>query len=130
MSTTNSLVSEMSTLRAAVRAHKTRLDNACEVRDLAIEAAGIPVVYGRYDINLDKDAWRYPSVAEAVRVVEALKDDNGYFWACSRLSDLENLLGVSVAQLPLRTDDNYVPLFRGNVPEAHGSVSVFVALAA
>jgi hypothetical protein len=58
MSTTIALVSEMNTLRAAVRAHKTRLDNACEVRDLAIEAAGIPVVYGRYQIDLDKDAWR------------------------------------------------------------------------
>ncbi len=129
MSTTNSLVSELSTLRAAVAAHKTFIDNACEVRDMAIEAACIPVKFGRYDLDFSKDGWRYPAVAEATRVLEALKDDDGYFWACSRMRDLENLLGCSVPQLPLRTEDNYIPLFRGHIPAAHPSVSNFLKAA-
>jgi hypothetical protein len=128
MSTTKSLVAELKALRMAVAAHKTLIDNACEARDLAIEAAGIQVVYGRYDIDFSKDGWRYPSIAEAVRVVEALKDDSGYFWACSRMTDIERLVGDSFnPQLPLRTDDNYIPLFSGHIPAAHEAVSSFLA---
>jgi len=127
MSTTNLLVSELATLRVAVAAHKSLIDDACEARDLAIEAACIPVKYGRYDLDFTKDGWRYPAVAEATRVLETLKDDSGYFWACSRMMDLEGLLGLSVPQLPLRTEDNYIPLFRGHIPAAHPCVAQFLA---
>jgi hypothetical protein len=131
MALTSDLVSELNTLRAATAAHKTLLDNACEARDMAIEAANIPVVYGRYDLDFAKDGWRYPAVAEALRVIENLSDDDGYFWACSRMCDLELLLGDGFnPQLPLRTESNYVPLLRGDMPEAHPSVSMFIARAA
>lgn len=130
MSTTNSLVSEMNTLRAAVAAHRERVIAAQEARDMAIEAAGIPVKYGRYDLDFDRDAWRYPSVAEAIRAATKLEDDNGYFWACSRLRDLETLLGqVPGDQLPLRTAQNFVPLLHGSIPEANPWVTDFLAAA-
>ncbi len=128
MNTTNSLVSELNSLRVAVAAHNALIDNACEARDLAIEAANIPVTYGRYDLDFAKDVWRYPAVAQALRVLETLKEDTGYFWASSRARDLELLLGEGFnPQLPLRSEDNYVPLLRGNMPEAHPSVAQFLA---
>ena len=131
MSTTNSLVSEMLILRASVEAHRAKIIAAQEARDEAVEAANIPVVYGRYDLDFKNDAWRYPAVAEAMRVAEALADDSGYFWACSRLSDLERLLGAGwSSQLLLRTEDNsYVPTLRGGIPEAHESVATFLVAA-
>ena len=130
--TTQQLVSEMNTLRAAVRAHKEQIDNACEARDLAIEAAGIPVVHGRYALDFKNDAWRFPSVAAALDILEALSEDSGYFWACSRLSDLERLFGLGIysGQLPLRAG-TIVPLVcGGEVPEAHPCVRDFLAVAA
>ena len=125
MNATNSLGAEMLTLRAAVAAHRELIINACEARTDAMELAGIPVKYGRYDIDLDKDGWRYPSIAEATRVLTTLEDDDGYYWSCSRLMDLERLVGEGFnKQLPLLIEDsNYVPLFGGDIPEAHPVVS-------
>lgn len=123
---TELLLAEMTVLQAAVAAHRVKLVEAQDARDIAIEAAGIPTKYGRYDLDFDKDAWRYPSVEAAIQVVKQLADDDGYFWACSRLHDLENVLGYTGAQLPLRTSDMYVPLFSGNIPEAHPSVADFL----
>lgn len=129
MSTTHSLVSEMNTLKAAVAAHRERLTEAQWQRTLAMEAAGVPTKYGRYDIDSTNE-WRYPSVAEASRQVEALSEDSGYFWACSRLRDIEVMIGqVAGDQLPLRTQDEYVPLLRGDMPAAHPSVARFLMAA-
>lgn len=128
MSTTNSLQAELATLKAAVKAHHDLLVEAQWQRTLAMEAAGVPVQYGRYVLD-SSDEWRYPSVAEATRQVAALEDHDGYFWACSRVRDLEGLLGEGAPQLPLRTDDNYVPLYRGHVPAAHPSVAGFLMAA-
>lgn len=130
MKTTNSLVVEMVTLRQAVKAHRDLLTEAQWQRTLAMEAAGVPTLYGRYDLD-SKDEWRYPSVAEASRQVETLSEDSGYFWACSRLTDLERLLGDGMnSQLPLRLEEsNYVPLFGGDIPEAHPVVSQFLRAA-
>jgi hypothetical protein len=125
--TTRALVSEMATLRAAVAAHRALIVAAQVVRDEAIEFCNIPTQYGRYTVDLKKEGWRYPSIAAATEIVEKLADDNGYYWACSRLMDLERLLGVSVSQLPLRTETNYVPLLRGHIPAADPSVALFLA---
>lgn len=127
MSTTANLVSELATLRAAVAAHRALVVAACEVRDEAIEAVGITVTNGRYDLD-PKDEWRYLSVEAATTAYNTLRDDTGYYWACSRMSDLERLLGESVPQLPIRIG-NDVPLFGGDVPEAHESVASFLAAA-
>jgi hypothetical protein len=127
--TTQALVSEMNTLRAAVKAHHDKIVAAQVARDEAIEAACVPTKYGFYTVDLAKDGWRYPAVQAATDLATKLEDDNGYFWACSRLRDLENLLGLGAAQLPLRTVDLYVPLFHGHIPAADSSVSGFLMAA-
>lgn len=130
MNTTATLVSELATLRVTVAAHRARVIDACEARTEAMEAAGVPVVYGRYDLDT-KDEWRYPSVAEATRAYEALREDEGYFWACARVRDLEHLLGEGFnPQLPIRlTESNFVPLFGGDIPDAHPAVEQFMRAA-
>lgn len=130
MSTTAALLAELVTLRAAVKAHSDRIQEASWQRTLAMEFAGVPTKWGGAMYDLPKgEEWRYPSVAEASRLVEALEEAPGYFWACSRVRDLEGLVGESVPQLPLRTEDNYIPLFRGHIPEAHPTVRDFLAAA-
>jgi|HubBroStandDraft_3_1064219.scaffolds.fasta_scaffold611764_2 hypothetical protein len=127
MTSTTALVAEMKVLRVAVKAHSARLTEAQWQRTLAMEAAGVPLKWGGSMYDLDaKDEWRYPSVEAASRQVAALEDDAGYFWACSRLRDLEGLLGEAVPQLPLRTEELYVPLFRGHIPPANPAVAAFM----
>ena len=116
----------MKILKAAVKSHEVRILKAQEDRDSAIEAAHIPTKHGLYTVDLAKDGWRYPAVDAASKMVRDLSDDNGYYWACSRLMDLERILGVSVTQLPLRTEDNFVLILCGHIPEAHPSVSQFL----
>lgn len=123
---TQALLAEMVTLRTAVNVHKAKVVDAQEVLSGAMAAAAIPALRGLYTLDVEKDGWRYPSVEAARQIAETLRDDNGYYWACSRLMDLERILGVSVAQLPLRTADGFVPLFRGSVPEAHETVASFL----
>lgn len=126
-STTEALVAEMGTLRAAVEAHKVKILAAAEIADEATEAAGIPTQYGLYTVDLSKEGWRYPSVQVAREAYEALCDDSGYFWACSRLADLERLLGLCWhGQLPLRTPSMYVPALCGHIPDADASVDPFI----
>jgi len=123
------MVSEMNVLRAAVKMHHDKLVAAQVARDEAIEAACVPTKYGFYTVDLSKEGWRYPAIQMATDLCTKLEDDNGYFWACSRLSDLERLLGVSAPQLLLRTEDNYIPLYRGHIPAADPSVAAFLMAA-
>ena len=129
MSSTKQMVSEMNTLRAAVKAHHDKIVAAQVARDEAIEAANIPTKHGFYTVDLTKEGWRYPAIQAATELAEKLSDDSGYFWACSRLLDLEGLLGLSAPQLPLRTEDNYIPLYRGHIPAADPSVAAFLMAA-
>ena len=126
MNSTKQMAVEMNTLRAAVKAHHDKIVAAQVARDEAIEAANIPTKHGFYTVDLSKEGWRYPAIQMATDLCTKLEDDNGYFWACSRLSDLERLLGVSAPQLLLRTEDNYIPLFHGHIPAADSSVSNFL----
>lgn len=127
--TNKTLQAEHSFLRAAVDAHRAKIEAASEVLDEAIKFAGIPVDGGRYAIDLKKEGWRSPSVQVAMEQVERLVDDSGYYWTCSRLADVERLLGVGGNnQVPMRFG-TYVPLFGGNVPAAHPSVDTFLRAA-
>jgi hypothetical protein len=124
---TEKLVSELMTLKMVCERHEEKVREACEAWNEACEFAAIPTKYGLYTIDISKESWRYPSVEAASKVYNELREDNGYFWASSRLRDLEMLLGAGWnAQLPLRMG-LYVPILQGHIPEAHESVSEFVS---
>lgn len=124
---TEKLVAEMLTLKVACERHEAKMKAAGAAWDEACEFAALPTKYGRYTIDLAKESWRYPSVEAASKVYEDLREDSGHFWACSRLRDLEMLLGAGWnAQLPLRMG-MYVPILRGEIPAAHESVSEFIS---
>lgn len=99
---TSKLSAEYQVLKSAMDRHRARIQVAYEAYEDAKESAMLPTQYGRYTVDLDRDAWRYPAVAEAKRQYESLQGDDGYYWACSRLSDLENLLGLGFSrQVPM-----------------------------
>ncbi len=126
---TATLVAELAVLRAAVKAPHDLIVEAQDRRTQAMEDAGVPKKWGgaMYDLPASEE-WRYPSVQAATAAVEALEEAPGYFWACSRMRDIEILLGqVAGDQLPLRTENGYVPLLRGHMPEPHPSVRTFLA---
>lgn len=117
------LAQELQVLRCHLAAHRMLIDRAVDALDSAIEAARIPVRYGRYEIDLQEEGWRYPSIAQAQRELQALQDDSGFYWAESRVTDLERLLGLAwQPQLPLP--------FPGMVPPAHPEVESFLRRAA
>jgi hypothetical protein len=119
MSTTDSLRRELATLKAACKVHRDLIVEAQWQRTLAMEFAGVPVKFGCY-VLAKKDEWKYPSVQEASRQVEILGENDGYYWACSRITDIELLLGSGKGdQLPLRTASENVPLFGGSMPPTH-----------
>lgn len=129
---TEKLVAEMLTLRTVIAAHEEKVSAAAAAWDEACEFAAIPTKYGRYTVDLKTESWRYPSVEAASKVYDALREDRGYFWACSRLRDLEAMLGAGWSpQLPLRYEadpmGNYVPFYGGHMPAAHECVKEFVA---
>jgi len=116
------LSAELTVLRTRVAAHRMLIDRAVDALDSAIETACIPVKNGFYVIDLKREGWRYPSIDQAQRELEALKDDDGFYWAESRLTDLERLLGLGWSnQLPL--------LFDNLVPDAHPVVREFLRAA-
>jgi hypothetical protein len=123
MTTTSFLTAEYQTIRTAVGTHRKQIERACDVLDAAIAAANIPVVNGFYAVDLQKEGWRYPSIDQAQRELEALRDDNGFYWAESRLTDLERLLGLGWATQTL------IP-FEGTIPDAHPVVKDFLTMAA
>ena len=121
--TSQQLVQEHLILRTHLAAHRMLIDRAVDALDSAIEGANIPVRYGRYEIDLQAEGWRYPSIAQAQRELRALRDDSGFYWAESRLTDLERLLGLDwQPQLPLP--------FPGMVPPPHPMVRQFLLAAA
>ena len=126
MTTNAILAAELVTLTYVCKAHKAKIDEASWQRTLAMESSGVPIKGGCYDLPKSEE-WRYPSVQEASRQVEILLEDSGYFWACSRVQDIERLIGArSGDQLPLRMADDYVPLYGGHVPHTHPSVTGFL----
>lgn len=110
---------EYNTLKSLVEAYRDRVQAASDKVTDAMGWAGIPTRFGVYQIE-PKDYWRYPSVDAAVRVRDALRDDDGFFWAESRLRDLESLLGLGYKSQTL------LP-FEQTIPEAHPSVKTFLA---
>ena len=104
------LTRELQTLRCVVAAHRMLIDRAVDALDSAIESACIPVKNGFYVIDLKREGWRYPSIQAAQANLEALREDSGFYWTESRISDLERLLGLGFTrQLPFAFATMVVP---------------------
>ena len=123
MTRSEKLQAELQTLRCVVAAHRMLIDRAVDALDSAIESACIPSAFGRYTVNLQTEGWRYPSIQAAQANLEALREDSGFYWTESRISDLERLLGLGFTrQLPFA--------FATMAVEAHPAVAEFVREAA
>lgn len=123
MTTSQSLQAELQTLRCVVASHRMLIDRASEALDGALENACIPTKFGRYTLDLQKDGWRFPAIAQARRELLALRDDSGFYWAESRIHDLESLLGLGFSrQLPFAFATMAMP--------AHPEVAQFIQRAA
>lgn len=119
MTTLSPLAREYQALKTAIAAHRAKLDAAWEVAEDAKEFAGLPKQGGMYVFDFKKDSWRYPSMHLALQQYEALKDDDGFYWAESRLRDLEMILGMGGNRQTL------IP-FDITIPPVHPSVAAFV----
>jgi len=120
LSSLSPLACEYRTLKTAIEAHRAKIDAAWEVAEEAKEFAGLPKQHGLYQFDFKKDSWRYPSMHLALQQLEVLKDDDGFYWAESRLRDLELLLGLGGNRQTLIPFDTLVP-------DAHPSVKGFLA---
>ncbi len=116
----DALQSEYDILLSRVIEHREHIDIAYEVFNDALENACIPTQGGKYTIDVKKEAWRYPAVHEALQQVEALTEDDGLYWAESRIRDLERILGLGYSTQML------LP-FSGLVPDPHPAVKVFLS---
>lgn len=119
MTTLSPLAAEYKALKSAVAAHRAKIDAAYEVAEEAKEWAGLPVRGGIYQIDFKKDSWRYPGLHVALQNLEALRDDDGFYWAESRLVDLERVLGLGFSNQTLMPFETFIP-------DAHPSVAAFI----
>lgn len=116
------LVNELAVLRSAIATHQARISDAVDVCD----AAEIAFVDGFGFLP-----WEAPEYAvgwsAARAVVDSLRDERGYFWADSRVRDLEMILesGRLVSDPTADWSTAYVWGI-GNMPKAHAVVGPWV----
>ena len=121
MITTAMLAHEAGFLAEVVKLHEKKIEAAYEAAEAAEEAfAG---VFGCFP-------WEAPEYATgwtaAMKKVEALKEEPGYYWTESRIHDLSLLIGASGETLSLRTG-MYGWKFCGPMPPPHATVSPWIA---
>lgn len=113
------LAQELKTLRAAIAVHQAQIDEAWEARDAAFEFCNYPKERDcsfKYDMS---QLQKYPAVAAAERLYEELRNDSAFYWAESRVRDIELVLGLGFTpQTPLFAHYYLVPV--------HASVAAWV----
>lgn len=98
MARTCDLVAEMTVLSEAVKVQQRAIKAAQSVQDEAEEA-----FTSFFGFHPSESLELAPGYVAAKAAVEALDHEDGYFWACSRLMDLELALAPPSSQLALRT---------------------------
>ncbi len=126
--TAKKMALELAALKAAITAHHMKIDKAYEAQ--AAAEVAFCEVFGF-------EPWEAPEFAPgwtaAKAVVEALKDESGYFWAWSRVQDLEMMLGKQGEQLRFVTEPTqewacgYVWILGGETPKASETIAPWVA---
>jgi hypothetical protein len=123
----STLTAEIAFLNAAVKTHRERIERADSAADAAEEA--FTEVFGYHPSATPELA---PGWAHARAKAEALREETGFFWACSRLTDLEILVGregetlafITAPSSDWATARSWV--LRGETPKAHESVGPWV----
>lgn len=109
------LAYEMTVLTSAIAVHREKISAAEERADAIALAIEENLGFSPWEMPGHFDAWE-AAKAEA----RALRDEDGFFWAESRVRDLAHFLGSKGETIPFSTGN--VVWILGEMPEVHASV--------